>query len=123
MILRIPKELEEGFVYNVVHKYRRNVKQGLVLGDVAHSDTAVYFMVPDEALSAAFVYGIYLKVKEKKNLNFDAMYATSIDLESVLPGDVKRVGASWISRRLTKEEIKLLKNRFITPNILEVILK
>jgi len=93
-----------------------------MLGEVAYSDAAVYFMVPDEALSAAFIYGVYLKAKGK-NLNVGAMYAVSIDLESVLPEDVKRVGSLWISRRLSKEEIKLLKNRFITPNVLEVILK
>jgi len=120
LIVRIPKEGK--LASNAVLKYRKNVKQGLLLGEVAYSNTAVYFMVPDEALSAAFIYGVYLRAKEK-NLNVDAMYAVSTDIESILPEDVKRVGSSWISRRLSKEEINLLKNRFITPNILEVILK
>jgi len=121
IMIRISKGRKD-IIQKIVKKFQRNAKQGLMLGDIAYSDTAVYFMVPDEALSIAFVYGVYLKAREK-NLNFDTMYATSIDLESMLPEDVKRVGASWISRRLSKEEIKLLKNKFITPNMLEAILK
>jgi len=121
LIIHVPKE-KKRFVKSLVEKYRRNAKQGLVLGEVVYSDTAVYFMVPEEALSAAFAYSVYLRAKEK-SLNVEAMYAVSIDLESVLPEDVKRIGLVWTSRRLSKEEIKLLKNRFITPNILEVILK
>jgi len=120
LIVRIPKEGK--LAGNAVLKYRRNAKRGLVLGEVAYSDTAVYFVVPDEALSDAFAYGVYLRAKEK-GLNVDAMYAVSIDLESVLPEDVKRIGTLWISRRLSKEEIGMLKNRFITPSLLEVLSK
>ncbi len=112
--------LKSKLAENMVAKFRRNVKQGLVLGDVAYSDTAVYFMVPDEALSVAFIYGVYLKAKEK-GLNVDTMYAISIDLEKVLPEEVKSIGEAWISRRLSKEEIKLLKNKFITISLLEAV--
>ncbi len=121
IILRLPKE-DVPFAYQKAYKYRKNVKQGLLLGDVAYSDSAVYFLVPDEALSVAFVYGIYLKAREK-GMRVETMYATPIDLDKVLPEDVKRVGEAWVSRRLSREEISLLKNRLVTPSLLEVILK
>ena len=92
------------------------------MGDVAYSNTAVYFMVPDEALSVAFLYGTYLKAKER-GLGVESMYAVKVDLDAVLPEDVKSIGVVWISRRLSKEEVAMLKNRFITPNLLEVVLK
>ncbi len=120
LVLRIPKE--KTFINNIALKYRRNVKQGLMLGDVAYSDTAVYFMVPDEALSVAFLYSVYLKARER-GMRVEAMYATPIDLDKVLPEDVKRVGEVWVSRRLSKGEINSLKNRLVTPSLLEVILK
>ena len=120
IILRVPKE--KSFINSIAMKYRRNIKQGLLLGDVAYSSTAVYFMVPDEALSAAFLYGTYLKAKEK-GLGIESMYAIKVDLDAVLPEDVKSIGNVWISRRLSKEEVGVLKNRFITPNLLEVVLK
>ncbi len=120
IIVRIPKE--KAIVNAITMKYRRNMKQCFLLGDVAYSDTAVYFMVPDEALSVAFIYGVYLKAREK-GIRVEAMYATSIDLDKTLPEDVKRVGDIWIRRRLSKEEVKLLKNKLITPNLLEVMLR
>jgi len=120
IIVRIPRESH--FISRVVKEYRRNVEQGRVLGDIARSDTAVYLIFPDEALSAAFLYNIYLKAK-KKGLNVEAMYATRVDLDAVLPEDVKKVGIAWLSRRPPKKEIESLKNKFITPNLLEVVLR
>ena len=93
-----------------------------MLGDIARSDTAVYFIFPDEALSVAFLYSVYLKAKEK-GLDAEAMYATRVDPDAVLPEDVKKAGIAWLSKRPSKEEVASLKNRFITPNLLEVILK
>jgi len=122
IIVRIPKNLEKRFVKSLVEKGKKNCKRGVVLGDVASSDAFVYFIVPDEALSVAFAYNVFLKAK-RKNLNVEVAYAVSIDLESILPEDVKRVGSVWTSRKLSKEEIKQLKNKFITPNILEAILR
>jgi len=106
----------------IVREYQRNVEKGELLGDVAQSDTAVYFIIPDEALSAAFLYRVYLKAREKK-LDAKAMYATGMDLDAVLPEDVKKVGIAWLSKRPSKKKIASLKNKFITPNLLEVILK
>lgn len=120
IILRLPKK--KALVDSIMVKYRRNLRRGLLLGDIAHSNSATYLMVPDEALSAAFLYSVYFKAKEK-GLKVEAMYATSIDLDKVLPENVKKVAKAWTSRRLSKEEVSMLKNRFITPNLLEVILK
>jgi len=120
IIVRIPRESR--FASYIVEKYRRSMEQGLVLGDIARSDTAVYFISPDEALSAAFLYSVYLKAKEK-GLDAEAMYATRVDLDAVLPEDVKKVGIVWLSGRPSKNEIASLKNKFITPNLLEVILR
>ena len=82
IILRLPKK--KALVDSIMVKYRRNLRRGLLLGDIAHSNSATYLMVPDEALSAAFLYSVYFKAKEK-GLKVEAMYATSIDLDKVLP--------------------------------------
>lgn len=121
LILRIPKE-NKRFIYRKVHKYRRIMKQGLLLGNVAYSDTAVYFMVPDEALSIAFLYGAYFEAK-KKGLNVESMYAVRVDLDAVLPEDVKSIGRKLVRKKLSEEEINKFKNKFITPNLLEVMFK
>lgn len=120
IILRVPKD--EVFTRSIITKYHRNLKRGLVLGDIAYSDTAFYLIVPDEALSTAFLYGVYLKARER-GLDAEAMYATIVDLDAVLPEDVKKAGIAWSSRRLSKEEISSLKNKFITANLLEVVLR
>ncbi len=121
LILRLPKE-NKPFVYQKVRRYRRIMKQGLLLGNVAYSDTAVYFMVPDEALSIAFLYGAYFEAK-KKGLNVESMYAVRVDLDAVLPEDVKSIGKKWVRKSLSEEEINKFKNKFITPNLLEVMFK
>jgi len=120
LILRLPKG--KTAIRSIILKYRRNVKKGLLLGDLAYSNTAAYLIVPDEALSAAFIYSAYLKAKER-NMRVEIMYATPIDLEEVLPENIKRIGETWLSRRLSKEEISLFKNRFITSSLLKVILE
>jgi len=76
----------------------------------------------DEALSIAFLYNVYLRAK-RRGLNAEAMYATIVDLDAVLPEDVKKVGIAWSSRGLSKEEVSSLKNKFITANLLEVMLR
>ena len=120
LIIRTSKS--DSFVRYISSKYKRNARQGLVLGDLAYSNTATYLIVPDEALSVAFLYSIYLKAKEY-NLRPEVMYAVSIDPDKVFPGDVKRVGDAWAYRRLRRSEIKLLKNKWITPSLLEVLVK
>lgn len=120
LIIRIPKR-DTDFIYKVAAKFRRNIRQGLVLGDIAYSDTAMYLMVPDEALSVAFAYSVYLEAKGR-GLRVEPMYATSVDLDRALPGSIKKVGGSWLRRKPPKGEIESLKNRLVTPNILEVLM-
>jgi hypothetical protein len=102
----------------VLAKLKRNLRNAIA--EVATSDAAVYVVVPDEALSAAFLYSVYLYAKHR-GLRVDAFYATSVDLDKVLPEDVKRVGEAWTRRRLSREEIKALRSRFIVSSLLEAV--
>ena len=115
--MRISKA--DPFASAAASKYRREIKRGLALGDVARSSTAVYLIVPDEALSAALAYSIYFEAK-KRGAGVDAMYATSVNLDSLLPDYVKAAGER---RRLPKSRVEELRGKFITPNILEVLLR
>lgn len=119
LILRLPKETS--FIRRVASKYKRQVKRGLLLGEIAYSDISMYLLMPEEALSSAFIYSVYLNARIKK-ISVNAMYATSIDIEKILPEEVKKVGRIWASKKLPKSEIKLLKNKLITSDILRVIL-
>ena len=121
LILRMSKE-NRSFVRQKLSRFRKSVKQGLIIGNIAYSDTATYFIVPDEALSAAFLYSIYLKAKEY-GLRPEVMYAISIDPDKVFPDNVKRIGESWTYGGLSKNEIESLKNKWITPSLLEVLVK
>ncbi|MEM4913142.1 MAG: hypothetical protein QW579_02950 [Desulfurococcaceae archaeon] len=120
IIIRIPKEQK---ATRIIRRVRGFLKEGIVLGEIASSDIYIYLYVPDEALSVALAYRTYLEA-ERSMLSVEAFYSMPVDLAKILPTDVKSVGEKWYSRRrLSKSDISLLKNRFITPNILEVILK
>ncbi|MEM1693588.1 MAG: hypothetical protein QXY26_10475 [Ignisphaera sp.] len=119
IIIRIPKEKK---ATKIIGRVREFLKEGIVLGEIARGDIHVYLYVPDEALSVALAYKAYLEAK-RNMLNVEALYSIPVDLTKILPLEVKRVGEKWCSRRLSKSDVTLLKNRFITPNILEVILE
>ena len=117
LVLRLPKgKLAE----NVAAKFRRAAARGLVVGEVAVGERHVYIVVADEALSAAFVYGAYALARWR-GVEAELFHAVSVNPEA-LPEEVRRVGEAWISRRLRKEEVERLKNKFITVSVLEAIM-
>jgi hypothetical protein len=99
----------------VLAKLKRNVRN--VMATVATSATHLYIITPDEALSIAFLYSVYLYAKQR-GLEAKMYYVTSVDPDK-LPEEVKRIGEVWIRRRLSNEEIAKLRNKFITGNLLE----
>jgi len=119
IIIRIPKEQK---TTKIIKRVGRFLKEGIVLGEIARSNIHVYLYVPDEALSVALAYRAYLEAK-RNMLSVEALYSMPVDLAKILPSEVKSVGEKWCSRRLSKGDVSLLKNTFITPNILEVILE
>jgi len=120
IILRIPKG-NRSFIINVSRKLQRNIKQGILTGELARSELAYYLLMPDDALSVAFLYSTYLKAMNNR-IHTETLYAMNIDIEVILPEDVKRVGKMWNFRRLKKKEMELLKNKLVTPHVLEVIM-
>lgn len=124
ILVRLPKEKE---AEKFVRLFKKSVKEGFVIGDVARSDTSIYFIVPDEALSTAFVYGIFERAK-KDGLNVNFIYGIPLDPDNALPEDVKIAGSALVVKRRLRgkkraEIVQSLKNRFVTLNVLEVLLK
>ncbi|MEM1510455.1 MAG: hypothetical protein QW290_08030 [Sulfolobales archaeon] len=121
LIIRIPRDQK---TRGIVRFVAEQLKKGNMLGEIARSSTYVYLYVPDEALSVAFAYMIYLRAK-KEGLSVESLYSIPADLERILPEDVKRIGEKWSSGKYLKKakrDTMLLKNKFITPEVMEVLL-
>jgi len=118
-MLMVEIERRDKVVEDVVRsKLRRNIRNVTV--SMAISENYIYLLSPDEALSAAFLYSVYLYAKQR-GLEAKMHYVTSVDPGKVLPEEVRRVGEAWTRRRLSNKEIAKLKNKLITIGLLEAI--
>jgi len=115
-------EIERGdkVVEDVIRaKLRRNIRNVMVT--TAIGENYIYLLSPDEALSVAMLYSIYLYARQR-GLEAKMYYVTSVDPDKVLPEEVRRVGEAWTRRRLSKEEIAKLRSKFITRDLLDVLI-
>jgi hypothetical protein len=117
LILEIPKSKEtESFVDNIVKKFYRNERKGLLLADIAHTDTRLYIITTTgEALTVAFIYSVWLSAR-KRGIDAKLYFAVDIDPE-MLPEYVKDVGRKWSERKLSKEEIESVRGYSVTPAV------
>jgi len=118
-MLMVEIERRDKVVEDVVRsKLKRNARNVMV--EMAIGEKHIYLLSPDEALSVAFLYSVYLYARQR-GLEAKMYYVTSVDPDKVLPEEVRRVGEAWTRRRLSNEEIAKLKKMGVTISLLEAI--
>lgn len=85
--------------------------------DVTKGKDVIYMSSLDDGFSVAFLYQAYLKAR-RKGLSAELIYGRYIS-EDWIPKDIRKFSEKWIAKRLSKEDIKLLKNTSITRYIFE----
>ena len=111
IILRIPrkannKDLRE-FILNQVKKFRRNQKRKYIQlkGELAYSNSYVYFIFPDRGLELAFALSLYLKC-QKHNISCTLELSKPISIEE-LPDEVVEAAKVWAEKKLHRKYYKL----------------
>jgi len=110
LILKVEKD--QTYYRNVSNKLRRVMKNYPIHVDIIQKRGIIYLISLDDGFSVAFLYSAYLKAK-KKGLKASLMYARHIN-EDWIPKEVRRLAEKWLSMRLSKSTIKLLKKLTIT---------
>jgi hypothetical protein len=113
LLLRV--EYEVGYYKGLIMKLAKIKRKNPIHVDIFAGKDEVFVMSLDDGFSASFLYLAYLKAREK-GLRASLMYAKYID-EGWLPEEVRKTGAKWLTRRLSEEEIKSLKNLSVTEHI------
>ncbi len=85
--------------------------------DIIQRQETIYLMSLDDGFSVAFLYSAYLKARER-GLRASLMYARYID-EGFIPEEVKRLAEKWLTKKLSRKEVELLKNISITEYVME----
>jgi len=113
LLLRV--EYEPGYYVAFIRRLTKIRRETPIHVDVVAKKRTIFVMSLDDHLSASLLYAAYLKAKDK-GLRADLMYARYID-EDLLPEEVRKAGERWLSKKLSKDEIELLKSRSITEHI------
>ena len=111
IILRIPrkandKDLRE-FILNQIKKFRRNQKRKHIKlqGEIAYSNSYVYFLFPSRGLEFAFASSIYFKC-EKHKIPCELELSKPVDLEK-LPQGIIEAAKIWAEKKLHRKYYKL----------------
>ncbi len=111
IILRIPrkannKDLRE-FILNQVKKFRRNQKRKYIQlkGELAYSNSYVYFIFPDRGLELAFALSLYLKC-QKHNIPCTLECSKPIKMEE-LQAEIIEAAKVWAEKKLYRKYYKL----------------
>jgi len=113
IILRIPRKVDNKdlreFILNHIKKFRRNKKHKYIKlqGEVAYSNSYVYFIFPLRGLELAFALSIYYKC-QKHNIPCELHLSKSVELNK-LPQEVVEAGKIWAERKLHRKYYKLRK--------------
>ena len=110
------------FYANLIQKLESVKKRTVIHVDVvARKRSTIYVIGLDDGFSAAFVYMAYYKAREK-GLRAELMYARFIG-EDVLPDEVRKVGETWLRKKLRREDVEKLKKMMITEYVFDKFCK
>jgi len=118
LMVEVPRK--DKVVEDVIRaKLRRNIRNVMV--SMAITENYIYLLSHEDALSVAFLYSVYLYARQR-GVEARMYHVTSVDPEEVLPEEVRRVGEAWTRRRLSNEEIVKLRSKYITRDLLDVLI-
>ena len=118
LMVEVPRK--DKVVEDVIRaKLRRNFRNVMV--SMAITENYIYLLSHEDALSVAFLYSVYLYARQR-GVEARMYHVTSVDPEEVLPEEVRRVGEAWTRRRLSNEEIVKLRSKYITRDLLDVLI-
>jgi len=105
------------FYANLVQKLEFVKRRTTIHVDIFKRKSAIYVVGLDDGFSATFVYMAYYKAREK-GLEASLMYARFID-ESALPEIVRKLGETWLRKKLRREDVEKLKKMMITEHVFD----
>ena len=118
LMVEVPRK--DKVVEDVIRaKLRRNIRNVMV--SMAITENYIYLLSHEDALSVALLYSVYLYARQR-GVEARMYHVTSVDPEEVLPEEVRRVGEAWTRRRLSNEEIVKLRSKYITRDLLDVLI-
>lgn len=111
IILRIPKRINsrslKDFILLQVKKFRKNQRHKYIQlrGEVAYSNSYVYFILEPYQLELAFALSILLKCR-RHNIPCELYLSKPIELNK-LPREVIEVAKTWSERKLQRRYYRL----------------
>jgi anion-transporting ArsA/GET3 family ATPase len=82
------------------------------------SNDKICFVAVAEALTLKFLIDVVDKLKEN-NIDVDAYALVNVDLNKIIPKEIFEIMKS--SKKLTKQQVERLKNRFLTKELIEYL--
>ncbi|MCD6095683.1 MAG: hypothetical protein J7J99_03870 [Thermoprotei archaeon] len=111
IILKIPRKVDDKdlreFILNQIKKFRRNQKRKYIKleGELAYSNSYVYFLFPSRGLELAFALSIYFKC-EKHRIPCELRLSKPIPMGE-LPAEIVEAAKVWSERKLHRKHYKL----------------